>query len=189
MLVKMTSISENLPALVTLVRLLFGSRFFVAMHPSEVERQTRVSVHVLLANVASVGGYPQMPPHMFHKQAHVTELIFAHATLELGVLFVRLGDIDVLEHFALLLEQDVVNGTHHLAVVNQSMGLHVLASLEFHFAFWALDARRTMTAFFQMVPHGGAIFLQLATLHARDVGVFDLFAYAIRAVMVLQMDF
>ena len=60
---------------------------------------------------------------MLHEHAHVLEVPLAHAALQLGELVAGLGLVDVLEHLALLLEQDVVEWTRNLAQVNQGMGL------------------------------------------------------------------
>lgn len=114
---------------------------------------------MLLANVAPVWRDPQMPPHVLHEEAHVPELGVTHAALETWELVLRLGDVDVLKHFVLLLEQNVVYWTSDLAIMDQGVGLHVFPSLEFHVTLWAVDPRWASSALFHMSLDRGPILL------------------------------
>ena len=108
---------EALAALVTAERLLL-LEFDGPVNPLLMQLKAGVSVDGLAADSTPVGRYSQMPPHVLHEHAHVLEVLFAHAALELGELVAGLSLVYVLEHFAFLLEKDVVERTRNLAQVD-----------------------------------------------------------------------
>ena len=57
---------------------------------------------------------------MLHEQAHVPEMLWADAALKFGTLGFGLSHVGVGEHLGLLLEEDVVGGTHDLKIEEKS---------------------------------------------------------------------
>ena len=144
-LIQMSLGSKKFAALLAFVISFFHHEItlVIAMHPLHMQRQRSVGIDVLLANIAAVRRYPQMPPHVLHEQAHVLEVLVTHAALQFGELIFRFRNIYVLEHFTFLLEQNVMNGAGDLAIVDQGVSLHVLSAFELHVTFGAVDSWRT----------------------------------------------
>ncbi len=158
-LIQVSLVGEGLAAGLALVNLFLGRQLFISMDSTSMHCQRCVGVHMFVTLLAPVWSDSEMPPHMFHKDAHVSEGVVAHAALELGILVTGIGNVDMLKHLALLLEQDVVDGADDLTVVDQSMSLHILPSFELHIAFWTGYPRGTFAALFHMNLDRGTVFL------------------------------
>ena len=156
------------------------------VQPPNVHLERGVRVDVFAANFATVRRNPEVLTQMLHEQTHVPEGLDAHAALELGNLVSGRRDVDVVVHFVLVLEQDVVDRTGHLAKVNQRMGLHILFPLEFHVAlvaghfFGAFSAlfhvsfdRRTFLAHFPAFWTRNVFALRMHVPFGHRVVVFD----------------